>query len=168
VSPISVSHYIWRANVHGNTEFPIPIDTLLDNGAHLVLIRPETVIDLGLPVRKLKEPQRATLAINSVPQTFLLHDYVTLSLSSLNNAWTARPVTALIANDLCIDILLGLPFLKHNKIVIDHELDTAVEKNSGFDLLHEEAPCPLLKHRAKREMPRKIRARIIASAWKLG
>lgn len=67
VSPTSVPHYIWHANVHGNAKLPIPFDTLLDNGAHLVLIRPEAVIDLGLPVHKLKEPQRATLAINSVP-----------------------------------------------------------------------------------------------------
>lgn len=39
--------------------------------------------------------------------------------------------------DLCINILLGLPFLKHNKIVIDHDLHTAVHKPSSFDLLNE-------------------------------
>ena len=152
-----MSHYIWQAIVHGNNAFPIAFDALLDNGAHLVLIRPEAVIDLGLPIRKLKEPQCATLAINSMPQTFLLHDYVKLSLSSLNQMWTSCPVTALIANNLCVDILLGLPFLKHNKIVIDHELDTAIDKLYGFDLLHENAPSSLLKRQPKKLMPKQKR-----------
>ena len=38
---------------------------------------------------------------------------------------------------------MGLPFLKHNKIVINHETDTAIAKDSGFDLLHENKPIPL-------------------------
>ena len=42
----------------------------------------------------------------------------------------------MIAPDLCVNILLGLPFLKHNKIVIDHDSDTVIDKSSGFDLLN--------------------------------
>ena len=143
VSPISVPHYIWNANVHGVDEFPTPIPCLLDNGAHLILIRPETVADLGLKIRKLHTPQRASVAIGSRKHTFLLADYVILSLSSLNNAWTSRPVRALIAHDLCVSILLGLPFLKYNKIVIDHDSDTAIAKDSNFDLLNENKPSKL-------------------------
>ena len=146
VSPITVPHYIWHANVHGSADFPTPIDCLLDNGAHLILIRPETVADLGLKIRKLHSTQRATLAINSQHQTFHLADYVILTLSSLNNAWTSRPVRALIASDLCVNILLGLPFLKHNKIVIDHDCDTAINKDTGFDLLNESA---FIQHKKK-------------------
>ena len=149
VSPISVPHYIWNANVYGNNDFPTPIPCLLDNGAHLVLIRPETVVDLGLKIRKLHKPESATVAINSQRHTFLLADYVTINLSSLNNAWTSRPVRALIAPDLCTSILLGLPFLKHNKIVIDHESDTAIDKISGFDLLNE----VLFAHPSKKPLP---------------
>ena len=136
VSPLSVPHYIWHANVHGRTEFPTPINCLLDNGAHLLLIRPETIADLRLKIRKLHKPESATVAINSQHHTFLLSDYVVLTLSSSNNAWTSHPVRALIAHDLCINILLGLPFLKHNKIVIDHDSVTAIAKDSGFDLLN--------------------------------
>lgn len=110
---------------------------LLDNGAHLVLIRPETVTDLGLKICKLHTSQTATIAINSQHHSFHLADYVVLSLSSLNNAWTSHPIRALIAADLCVNILLGLPFLKHNKIVIDHDSDTAIAKDSNFDLLNE-------------------------------
>src|ERR1700678_4108408 len=32
VSPISIPHYIWHANIHSNDEFPTPIQCLLDNG----------------------------------------------------------------------------------------------------------------------------------------
>jgi hypothetical protein len=160
VSPLSVPHYIWRANIFANAEFPTPLDCLLDSGAHLVLIRPETVADLGLRICKLHTPERATLAINSQPQTFFMYDYVVLSLSSLNNAWTSRPVRALIAPNLCTNILLGLPFLKHNKIVIDHELDTAIHKPTGFDLLNENKPCPLITPLPLSRSPKQIRDKI--------
>ena len=33
------------------------------------------------------------------------------------------------------------PFLVHNKIVIDHEARTAVDKSCGFDLLNENTFC---------------------------
>jgi hypothetical protein len=105
-----------------------------------VLIRPETVADLGLPIRRLRQPHTVSLALNSSPESVTeLWDYVSLSLSSLNNAWTSKPVRALVAPGLCSNILLGLPFLVHNKIVIDHADRTAVDKNSGFDLLNEKS-----------------------------
>jgi hypothetical protein len=55
VSPISVPHYIWHAQIDGKNEFPTQINCLLDNGAHLILIRPEIVADLSLHIRKLRE-----------------------------------------------------------------------------------------------------------------
>ena len=161
VSPISVPHYTWFANIHGKHEFPTPIQCLLDNGAHLVLIRPETVVDLGLKVRKLHTPQLASVAINSQRHTFELSDYVVISPSSLNNAWTSRPVRALLANDLCTSILLGLPFLKYNKIIIDHELDTAIAKESGFDLLNENLPSSLTTPLTPHLSPKQKRATIL-------
>ena len=161
VSPISVPHYIWHANVHGVSEFPTPVDCLLDNGAHLVLIRPETVADLGLKIRKLHKPQLATVAIKSKRHTFHLFDYVHLTFSSLNNAWTSQPVRALIAADLCTNILLGLPFLKHNKIVIDHDSDTVIDKITGFDLLNENKISPLLHPPKPRVSPKQKRDNIL-------
>jgi hypothetical protein len=73
-----------------------------------------------------------------------LYDYVILSLTSLNNAWKSKPARALLAKNLCTNILLGLPFLKHNKIVIDHDSDTAIDKSTGFDLLNEAKCSPLI------------------------
>lgn len=142
VSPLSVPHLIWKAQIWNSEDVQIPYDCLLDDGAHLVLIRPETVTDLGLSIRRLNEPVSVSLALNSDPESVKeFHDYVFLSLSSLNNAWSSKPVRALIAPGLCSNILLGLPFLVHNKIVIDHESRTAIDKSCGFDLLHENTTC---------------------------
>ena len=84
----------------------MPYDCLLDDGAHLVLIRPETVTDLRLPIRCLTEPVSVTLALNNDPDLVTeLWDYVSLSLSTLNNAWSSKPVRALVAPGLCSNIL---------------------------------------------------------------
>jgi hypothetical protein len=81
--------------------------------------------------------------------------------SSLNNAWTSRSIRALIAHNLCTNILLGLPFLKHNKIIIDHDLDTAIAKDSGFDLLHENRPSSLTTPQSPRLSPKQKRDTVL-------
>ena len=68
------------------------MNCLLDNGAHLVLIRPETVTDLALPIRKLKEPVSVTLTLQGTKTENIFHDYVVLELSLLNNEWSSKPV----------------------------------------------------------------------------
>ena len=117
--------------------------------------------DLGLKIHKLHKPECATVAINSQKHTFHLANYVILNLSSLNNAWSSRPVRALLAHDLCINILLGLPFLKYNKIVMDHDADTAIAKDTGFDLLNENAPCSVTIPPTPRLSPKQKRDTII-------
>jgi len=150
-SPLSVPHLCWKANVVGHNDFPVPVDCLLDCGAHLVLIRPETVVDLCLPVQKLKDPLTVSLALNGKDTITTLYDCVTFSVSSLNNAWSSRSVTAIITPGLCTNILLGLPFLAHNKIVIDAAARSAIHKPSGFDLLNEDAVR--LKNHAPKSTP---------------
>ena len=140
--PISVPHLVWKANVIGNDDFPLPVDCLLDSGAHLVLIRPEVVADLRLPVKKLRNPVSVSLALNGVNTTTSVDNCVTLSISMVNNAWTSRTVTAIIAPGLCTNILLGLPFHMHNKIIIDHEKHTVIHRPLGFNILNEHALLP--------------------------
>ena len=162
VSPISCPHLIWRAQIWNDVDVQIPFDCLLDDGAHLVLIRPETVTDLGLPIRRLHEPVSVTFALNGNPDSLsVFHDYVSLSLSSLNNAWSSKPVRALIAPGLCSSILLGLPFLVHNKIVIDHDSRTAIVKGCGFDLLNENSSCRVAPPVSKILSPKQKRLLIL-------
>ena len=66
-------------------------------------------------------------------------NYVTLQPSSPNNAWTSKLTWALITNDLCAPIILGLPFLQHNQIVIDYEDHSIVDKKCDFNLMNEKS-----------------------------
>jgi len=56
---------------------------------------------------------------------------------TVNNAWSSCPVRALISPGLCSDILLGLLFLSHNHIVVDHHAHTAIDQTCGVDLLND-------------------------------
>lgn len=163
-APLTVEHLWWEANVFGGNEFPTRMNCLLDNGAHLVLIRPETVADLALPVKKLREPIGATLAIGDKKTYTEFHNYVYLQLSSLNNEWTSKPVRALIAPNLCNNILLGLPFLTHNKIVVDHDERTAIDKESGFNLLDNSHVMP--RDSIKKMVPPKVKRRLFLESRK--
>ena len=123
-----------------------------------MLVRPDFVHDLNLPIQKLSKPLCVTLALQDTPTAVELSDYVVLSLSSLNNAWTYRPVHALVAPGLCAKILLGLPWLAHNNIVVDHSICSAVDKTCDFDLLNECA-IPIL-HKRPSISPKKKRDNI--------
>ena len=59
----------------------------------------------------------------------------------------------MIAPTLCAPILLGLPFLSHNQIVIDHTTRTAVDKTTGFDLMN---PGPIPKPKPTKHKTRDI------------
>lgn len=69
---------------------------LLDNGAHLVLIRRDVVNWCKLQIKKLKVPEPITQAITPyMKDQILLTDYVDLDLQSLNGAWSSRKVHVL-------------------------------------------------------------------------
>ena len=145
VSPSAFPHIVWHAAAFGQREFPDTVECLLDTGANLILIRPETAADLGLTPQRLRHPIPISTALDdprSPPSVFLDH-YVTLSLSSQNLRWTFRTFRAIIAPNLCSPIILGLPFFVRNEILLDPSLNTAIHKQTGFDLLNEDTlPLP--------------------------
>jgi hypothetical protein len=102
---------------------------------------------LGYPIHHLPEPVCVSLALSASLETIsLFSEYVLLAASSLDNAWTSHPVRAHVAPGLCTEILLGLPFLVHNEIVVDHEARTAIDKTCNFDLLNlTRCPRPTVK-----------------------
>lgn len=93
VSPWSVPHLFWAASVMGIKEFPSIVDTMFDSGLHLVLIKPETVINLGLSTKKLKKPVTVTVALDEKKKKKIeLYDYVLLKLSTTDHSWTSKTV----------------------------------------------------------------------------
>jgi hypothetical protein len=69
-----------------------------------------------------------------------LTEWVKLTLRDPSAYWTAKTVCAIVAPGLCSSVILGLPFLTHNNIVIDHNSCTTIDKSMGFDLLHPTPP----------------------------
>ena len=46
--PLTIPNLYWNANVVGRDGFFVAVKVMIDNGAHIVLIRPELVKTLGL------------------------------------------------------------------------------------------------------------------------
>jgi len=90
--PLSVPHLFWKATTLGKDGLPVVVNTLLDCGAHVVLIRPSTAKRLGLKPKKLKKPVPIDVAIdgdNKQKASRVIFDlFVSLSLSSADFFWT--------------------------------------------------------------------------------
>ncbi|RXW17191.1 hypothetical protein EST38_g8660 [Candolleomyces aberdarensis] len=132
--PVPIENLYWDTHVFGLDEFPTPVTTMLDNGAGLILIDDTWATKLGLRRFPLRNPPTVGAAFTSNTSTVPSH-FVRLSVTSVDHAWTSSVVNAVIVKNLCVPILLGLPFLVENEIVVDHAARTAVAKTSGYDLL---------------------------------
>ena len=141
-TPIRSKHLVWDCQVHGLlTDFPVKTQALINNGAHVVLIHPDLIAKLSLRKYCLHKPETVDVAMNNEQKSRSeLYKYVKLSLTSLDAVWTSNSVKALIVPNLCMPVILGLPFLIHNTIITDHAARTCVDKSSKYDLLN---PLPV-------------------------
>ena len=73
------------------------------------------------------------LAMGKEEVTF--SERVKLKTFSEDGRWTARVVRAVVAPDLAYPVILGGPFLKSNKILIDHKRDEVSAKDGDFTLV---------------------------------
>ena len=149
--PTKSKHYIWKCLIDHAVEFPVKMASLIDNRVHIVLIHPDLVTKLGLPLSLLETPEIVNIALDSPTDKSkkTLTHFVNFQLTLLDGVFASRKVSAFVAPGLCMPIILGLPFLEKNKIVCDHELHTCVHKPSGYNLLNPTArkPWPLPKPR---------------------
>ena len=149
--PLRSKHFVAKLNIAAtHLDFPLTFSTLIDNGAHLVLIRPEVVEALKLERHLLKVPETVSVAIsenNKKKVKMTLHHYVKFEVTSLDNAWTSKTVHAIIAPGLCMPVILGLPFLVHNDIVTDHKARSCIDKKCGYNLMN---PAPIAPPRPPR------------------
>jgi Aspartyl protease len=138
VASISVPHLFWRASASVLNNFPVKFDCLLDDGSHLVLIHKSLANSLSLPQRKLHVPIETELAMCEGDRKVVvrLYDYVKLRLYDSTGEYSAKTVHAIVAPNIVAPVILGLPFLAHNSIVVDHSARTAIDKTQNFDLLH--------------------------------
>ena len=127
--PVKSKHLIWHCQIHGLTDFPVKTCVLINNRAHVMLICPELVHELNLEIRRLKTPEIIDVALKNGHNSHSeLHEYIKLSLTSLDCSWTSKTVKALIVPNLCMPVILGLPLLIHNNIVMDHAAHSCIDK----------------------------------------
>ena len=133
---IKSKHYIWNCLIDDPAvEFSIKIATLIDNGAHMVLIWPELVAKLNLHIFPLHKPETVDVAISTTTKKeIMLSSYVKIRTTSLDGQWTSHTVYAVIAPGLCMPILYGLPFLELNSIVCDHKEQACIDKKTNYTL----------------------------------
>ena len=148
--PTKSKHYVWKCLIDSPAvEFPMKTASLIDNGAHIVLIRPDLVTELGLPLSLLERPEIVNVALDSPTDKSkkTLTHLVNFQLTLLDGVFASWKVSAFVAPGLCMPIILGFPFLEKNKVVCDHKLCTCVHKPSGYNLLNSMArkPWPLPK-----------------------
>lgn len=120
----------------------------------MVLIRPDLVKKLSLPVRTLKTPEIMDVAIRNGKEKkkLKLNEFVILSATSQDQVWSSKWVHEIITSNLCMPIIFGLPFLSHNHIVIDHLLCSCIDKKTGYDLIHPDVVLPLPKKLSPKKM----------------
>ena len=141
--PLKCKHLFWKCLLNTPTGLT-PTTALIDSGAHLVLIRASLVQRLALSPVPLVTPLRVSTAISPDTKTHSLTHYVEISPSSLGLAFTSKPIHAVISNNLCAPIILGLPFLVTNEITCNYGKRTCIVtvNNKPFDLL---APAPTVQ-----------------------
>ena len=139
--PIKSKHFIWDCILNGpSVTFPVTKPSLIDNGCHMVLIRPDVVEELGLPVFALKEPETVDVAISfsksgiSRKKHSLLH-FVKLRPSSSDSLFESRLIHAVICPGLCMPVIFGLPFLE---VICDHKHRACIvrDRKLNYNLLN--------------------------------
>lgn len=151
--PFRLPHLRWKCVVAGpKSAFPVRIRALIDDGSHLVLIRPELADELGLKRYPLPSPEIVGTAFtntSSPSHTSTLSEFVELNLTSIDGRWSSRRVRAVIAPSYCAQVILGLPFLSHNSLVTDYSARTCIDKRSNYDLLNTVASIPVKLYKNK-------------------
>jgi hypothetical protein len=150
-SPLKCDHLLWKCHAHGNSDsLSVNTTALIDSGAHMVFIRPDLADRLNLEQFPLPQPELVSVAIDTSEPNALTH-FVKLKLSSRDGIFTSTTVTAVIARNLCMPIILGLPFLCKNEMRSDYARRTCVTTvvSPPYDLLgtkpstSSKSGCPL-------------------------
>ncbi|KAJ2921693.1 hypothetical protein H1R20_g15404, partial [Candolleomyces eurysporus] len=134
---------------------------LLDCGSQLVLVSEDFVHRTGLQKFPLSRPIHITVAIPEIPDSAIqlsskskvVYRFgVSITVSSPDNRWSAKEITAVLVPcllDNC-DIILGLLWLTSNRIVMDFENCSAIAKSCGYDLLKPIALLPTNRKAVRR------------------
>ena len=119
--PFFEPHLWWWCLTSASDFLPQTLNALIDPGSHAVLICEDLINSLLLCHQTLHKPEiKLAMTSNEKKAKIVLWEYMKLKLYDPSNYWQSQTVHVLITQILCAPVLLGLPFLVHNNIVIDH------------------------------------------------
>ncbi|KAG6895464.1 hypothetical protein C0993_009538, partial [Termitomyces sp. T159_Od127] len=135
-------HITYPCHVSGPSLKPIFVEkVLIDTGSPPALISETLTTRLGVPVYRLSKPLAVSGAFakdGSKEETLVLSTYVKLVIVSPCSNWESRSQVFIVCPNLHTELILGLPFLRRNKLIVDASEGCVVDKKTGFDLLHPE------------------------------
>ena len=100
----------------------------------MVLIYPDVVTELGLPIFDLNQPEEVDVAItfSKTKVTWKKHalvKYCKIRPFSTDSIFHSRLVHVIICPGLCMPIIFGLPFLEMNDVICDHKQHMCIVKD---------------------------------------
>ena len=140
--PLQCEHLFWKCHLSTPTGLT-PTTALIDSGAHIVLIRTSLVQRLNLTTIPLATPQLVNVAISPDQTAHALTHYVVITPAMPDRSFTSKPVHAIVVENLCAPIILGLPFLVTNQITCNYarrECNVIVNKKTVNLLEQHHAP----------------------------
>ena len=120
------------------TEFPIPVQALMDIGFPCTVISAELCDRLGLRRYPLPTSENNLSSLSQMP--LICEEYVKLELQSGQGAWKSRVHKMKVNKGLPFPIILGMPWLSSEHILIDSHERTAIDKCTGYDVLNPPSP----------------------------
>ncbi|KIM88511.1 hypothetical protein PILCRDRAFT_26727, partial [Piloderma croceum F 1598] len=150
--PFFVPYFFLDCSVGGATASSIEsIRALIDHGSDAVLIDPALADQMQLKRHKLPAPKEVVMAVGDGKEIFTFDEWVPITVTSVDKAWTSHACRAILAPNLCVPLLLGGPFLLlTHRLVIDHETCTCIDKKCGYDLLNP----PVIKYSITKPSPK--------------
>ncbi|KAK7022739.1 hypothetical protein VNI00_017015 [Paramarasmius palmivorus] len=137
--PLRVPHFFWHTTLKG-PKAELSLHVLMDDGSYLCIIRRDVAMAAGLRLERVQQPETTSGASGSLNTSYT---HITkFRLRCPISKWKSRTVHAFVADSLCAPIILGRPFLKHNRIVTNHDSDTMINLDTGIDLMHPQPPSP--------------------------
>ena len=116
------------------TEFPVPIQALMDIGSPCTVISAELCDCLSLRRYPLPTKENNLTSLSQLP--LVCEGYIKLELQSTQGVWKSWVHKMKVNKGLPLSIILGMPFLSSEQILIDSSEQTAIDKHSGYDLMN--------------------------------
>jgi hypothetical protein len=136
--PLKGDHFLWPCALTNPTDnISVKACSLIDSGSHMVLVRPDLVSRLKLQAIPLPRPEQISIAVDANEHPLAMTHYIVLKPMSIDRLFVSKPVHAVIAVNLCIPLILGLPFLTENRISCDYVKRKCMSNavSPPFDLL---------------------------------